>query len=194
MARHVVSLGKTYVPTVVISRRTQHELNPTQQPINSSIVWFQAHGLGRDSLQDFWRTGNAKQDGYRGFMGDILRGADCEGWLPCRCEFVLGCDRILHLCLQPAVFADRMPCKLPATGGVRRRAILTPLFPRTCTIAMRAVEANAAHFYLSSRLPGHNVPTAEENFWYDISTGVDNASDNPHLLGGSMSFWTDEFS
>jgi hypothetical protein len=57
-----------------------------------------------------------------------------------------------------------------------------------------AVEANAGHFYLSSRLPGHNVPTGEGNFWYDISTGVANASDNPNLLGGSMSFWTDEFS
>jgi len=129
----------------------------------------QAHGLGGDSVQDFWRTGNAKQDGYRGFMGQILRRADCKGWLPCRYAFVsrLRSYSASAACKPAAAFADQMPC---------------------------AVEANAGHFYLSSRLPGHNVPTGEGNFWYDISTGVANASDNPNLLGGSMSFWTDEFS
>ena len=58
----------------------------------------------------------------------------------------------------------------------------------------RAVEANAGHFYLSSRLRGHNVPTGEQEFWYNISEGVPDGHANPLLLGGSLSFWTDEFS
>ena len=57
-----------------------------------------------------------------------------------------------------------------------------------------AVEANAAHFYLTSRIHGHNVPTSEAVFWTNISIGVPNGHANPLMLGGSMSFWTDEFS
>lgn len=57
-----------------------------------------------------------------------------------------------------------------------------------------AVEANAGRFYLAERLHGHNVCGNEDQFWYDISHGVPHGSGNSLLLGGRMSFWTDEFS
>ena len=38
------------------------------------------------------------------------------------------------------------------------------------------------------------MPLNEASFWYNISEGVPDADMNPLLLGGSMSFWTDEFS
>ena len=55
-----------------------------------------------------------------------------------------------------------------------------------------AVEAKAGRFYLAERIHGHNVCTNEENFWYDIASGVPGNHSNPLLLGGRMSFWTDE--
>jgi hypothetical protein len=57
-----------------------------------------------------------------------------------------------------------------------------------------AVEASAKRFYLAERMHGHNICSNEDNFWYDISVNVPNGSGNPLLLGGRMSFWTDEFS
>eukprot|EP01052_Picozoa_sp_SAG31_P026895 SAG31_NODE_2472_length_5645_cov_4.747025_1_plen_200_part_00 len=57
-----------------------------------------------------------------------------------------------------------------------------------------AVEAKASRFYLAERLRGHNVCANEDQFWYDIGQGVPQGNRNPLLLGGRMSFWTDEFS